>query len=200
MDTSHTGTSFGHARLEDVVEKLNAEEAEETFRRASKRLLNPPVWHKLAGFEMADLFLTDEAGTRQERLLSKGDLLKAADTDSPYPNKNDDARTMRVFSVEQRTDDKNNESILVAFEPFSANAGANDAPGQPTAAISIERTGLRIKAAYYDRTAGADPNNNTGEKLFVDFFSLIPHAQWKWLIHALLEPEIGDPVGRQHNI
>src|SRR5579862_8438433 len=46
------------------------------YQRASKRLLNPPIWHKLSGWASASFELTGSDAERKERLAEEGDHFK----------------------------------------------------------------------------------------------------------------------------
>src|SRR4051812_8838862 len=52
------------------------EEALDCFKRAYKRLLNPPVWHQLSGTLSAEFVLVNDQGQEQERLAQAGDYFR----------------------------------------------------------------------------------------------------------------------------
>src|SRR5688572_27990868 len=60
---------------ESVIEKNN-EDAENTFNRACARLLNPPIWHQLAGSLSAEFELQTPAAENPERLAKLNDYIK----------------------------------------------------------------------------------------------------------------------------
>jgi hypothetical protein len=88
--------------LEASVMEDSATEAENTFNRACTRLLNPPIWHELAGALSARFELQNHDGQYPERLAEVGDYLKI-NIPGPGNSAGDGYDWVKVEAIEENT-------------------------------------------------------------------------------------------------
>ncbi|MCW3091219.1 MAG: hypothetical protein JWP81_2288 [Ferruginibacter sp.] len=186
--------------LETSVELANSVEARETFKRAYKRMLNPPVWHKVSGFASAKLMLTNERGSEENRLAEEGDYFRI-DILGPGPSLGDGYDWVRVESI------KNDPNAGEDAETYGMTLRPSAAPGKQetahffketaTSSFLIRREGNRVTASYHGRNE--IPNNDTNNTkdnvrnslVAMGAFAGLSELQWKALIKGFLEEEIG---------
>jgi len=187
--------------LESSVEETSKEEAVDTFTRACKRLLNPPVWHDLAGSLSASFTLKSPDGGEANRLAQINDYLQI-DIPGPGPAAGDGYDWVKVENIAENADEDSEESLSMKLMSASN-------PGQPGQEIAhffgegasstfiIKRKGNTINASYHGRNEL--PNNKDASLpdkvrntiVAAGALAGISELQWSALIKGLLQKEIG---------
>lgn len=178
------------------------EEAIDCFKRAHKRLLNPPVWHELGGMLTAEFRLVNRSGEVAERLAQLGDFFEV-DLPGPGPTAGDGYDWVEVAGIIEKTDEHAEEEMFgIRLQPAANpnNAGGDIAHFFKAGASStfvVSRRGNTVTASYHGRNEV--PNTHT-EKTIDNIRNGIvatgavvglSEAQWSALTKALLEAEIG---------
>ena len=88
--------------LEESVTENSPEDADNTFNRACTRLLNPPIWHQLAGTLSAEFELQDPAEGNPKRLAEVNDYLKI-NIPAPGNSAGDGYDWVKVEAIEENT-------------------------------------------------------------------------------------------------
>lgn len=182
---------------------LNTEEAaRDCFKRAYKRLLNPPVWHELTRNFGASFLLTDDEGHEVDRLAKEGDKIRI---DIPGPG-NAAGHGYDWVTVEKMLDHANpNLSIESYGLTLRSAAAPNDDDGKTahffksgaTSTFIIERVNNTVTASYFGRNevpntnTGNFPNNVRNAIVAMGAFAGLSELQWTALINGFLQPEIG---------
>ncbi|MES2330658.1 MAG: hypothetical protein V4539_13730 [Bacteroidota bacterium] len=178
------------------------EEALDTFKRAYKRLLNPPVWHKLGGSLGGDFKLVGIAGNELDRLAKMGDLFQV-DLPGPGPGVGGGYDWVRVDAVDDSANENGEEELFAMRISPTVNPGSKDPAvahffkGSASSTFVIQRKGNEVCASYHGRNEM--PNNATGNKVDNIRNTIVAASaamglseiQWKSLVKAFLEPEIG---------
>lgn len=178
------------------------EQALDCFKRACKRLLNPPVWHELAGMLSGEFTLFGESGQGADRLAQAGDYLRI-DLPGPGPRIGDGYDWVKVSSIEDKSDPSGEEERVAMKLHPSANPKSSDErtahflQEEASSTFIIERKGNVVTVSYHSRNEV--PNTHTGN--IIDnlrnniitsgAFAGLSEAQWSSLIKAFLQAEIG---------
>lgn len=188
--------------LDTSVSLPTREKAQDCFRRAYKRLLNPPVWHQLGGALSAEFVLVNDKGQELERLAEVGDYLRI---DVPGPG----GHSGRGFDwvVVEMIEDKANpgaeeESVGMRVRACENPAGnekdtAHFFQSDATSTFIIRRKGNTVTAAYYGRNEVSNTNTEKQtDKLRNALIALgamagLSELQWSGLIKGFLSKEIG---------
>ena len=187
--------------LEESVTENSTEEAVTTFKRACKRLLNPPVWHELAGTASASFKILTENNADPHRLACVDDYL-AIDIPGPGTSAGEGYDWVQVENISENVEPGADESMAVTLK---ASANPNK-PGEGTAhffkegatsTFIIKRNGNTIKASYHGRNE--TPNiqeKGLGDKIRNTIVAAgalagISELQWRALIKGFLQKEIG---------
>lgn len=177
-------------------------EARRVFVRACKRLLNPKVWSELAGNEKASFTLADEKGKKLHRLIREKDFIKI-NVPGPGPGKGKGFDWVQVAVIEdKRKRDLKEERLAmrldVCADPTSPEKEtAHFFEEGASSTFEVVRLDNQLTAAYHGRNETI--NNDTGNagdnirNTLVGAGALLglSELQWKALIDALLEDEIG---------
>ncbi|MES1249401.1 MAG: hypothetical protein ABUL46_01885, partial [Chitinophaga rupis] len=103
--------------LEFSVTLPSRESASKCWDRAAKRLLNPPIWHELAGWASAHFKLVGADGNEVSRLAEEGDYLRV-DIPGPGPSAGAGYDWVRVELLEYHKDpDGDKEWIGMRVRP-----------------------------------------------------------------------------------
>jgi hypothetical protein len=150
--------------LEFSVTRHTVAEARHCYTKAVKRMLNPGIWHKLAGWASASFKLAGAKGEDLFRLVRQGDYIRI-DIPGPGPVEGGGYDWVRVEKMEEYIDpggqmEWTGMKVRPCGNPSSAASGAahffrDDA----TSTFIIERDGLKITAYYHGRNEV--PNTST---------------------------------------
>ncbi|MBI3883665.1 MAG: hypothetical protein HY305_05500, partial [Sphingobacteriales bacterium] len=142
--------------IEHVITKDDREKAIDTFKRATKRLLNVPVWHKLCGIASAEFTLIGNDGEEKHRLAQVYDYFKIAVT-GPGSVAGGGYDWVQVESISDESNaDAEEEQFAMTVracknpqqeEGVTAHFFTSDA----TSTFIINRNGNTITASYYGR-------------------------------------------------
>ena len=136
------------------------------FERASKRLLNPILWHKLAGTASAEFEVTDSQGALQKKAVDTGDYIKIKIL-GPGSNIGDGYDWIRVEKIENITpindDDEYCGLKLRASSPPFNNETAHFFKETATSSFIIQRKTKTVTASYHGRNEV--PNTSTGNTI-----------------------------------
>lgn len=188
--------------LEHDVTLDSREEALNTFKRACKRLLNPPLWHKLGGSLSAEFNLTAADGKEQNRLAEEGDHFRI-DIPGPGSSTGDGYDWVKVEVIDDKSDALGEMEIFALRVRASSNPnkGTDDTAhffqDTATSTFIIERNGNKVTASYHGRNetpnTKTDKTSNNIRNSMVALGAAVglSELQWMALIKALLEDEIG---------
>jgi hypothetical protein len=197
VNTQGKANDLSFSRTPDSREK-----AIDCFKRAYKRLLNPPVWHELAGKFTAEFHLINPAGKEAERLASVGDFFQV-DLPGPGPKSGGGYDWVQVVSVDDQANENGEEEMFaMKLEPAANPATASGETAHffkagASSTFVISRKGNEVTASYHGRNE--IPNTDT-EKTFDKIRNTIvatgaaiglSEAQWAALAKGFLEDEIG---------
>ena len=187
--------------LEASKTENTIEEATTTFKRACKRLLNPPIWHELSGALTTSFKITAPNDADPKHLLHLYDYLMI-DIPGPGPSAGNGYDWVQVEEISENADPQSDESIGVklrtAANPSKPEEGnAHFFEQTATSTFIIKRNGATVTASYH----GRNEKPNTTEANLTDKIrnSLIAtgalvglsELQWTALIKGFLEEEIG---------
>ncbi len=178
------------------------EQAVDCFKRAYKRLLNPPVWHQLAGMISGEFTLAGESGQAANRLAREGDHFRI-DLPGPGPRIGDGYDWVKVASIQDNTNPAGEEErVALQLHPSSNPTSKDERTAhflreEASSTFIIERKGNIVTASYHGRNEV--PNTDTGNIIdnlrntIVSSGALsgLSEAQWSSLIKAFLQAEIG---------
>jgi hypothetical protein len=188
--------------LEFTVTLPNLEAAGNCFQRAVKRMLNPPIWHELAGWGTAHFTLIGEDGQELKRLAAEGDYLRI-DIPGPGPAAGDGYDWVKVELLEDHPDSVAEEEwtgMRVRPSPGPGRAAMEPAHffrGDATSSFIIYRNGLMVTAFYHGRN---EIPNTVTEKMADNIRNAIvatgailslSEIQWSALSKGFLSEEIG---------
>ncbi len=189
--------------LDYSVSLQDEEKARDCFKRACKRLLNPPVWHELCGPLSANFRLVDDNGVELKRLSQVNDRFKIDITGAPGNKMGDGYDWVIVEAIEDHTNEKANEESFGMRVRSGSNPQKDDITtahffkSNATSSFEIVRKGTTVSACYHGRNEV--PNTDTGDTLnnirnaFVATagFMGLSDVQWLALLKGLLQEEIG---------
>jgi hypothetical protein len=174
----------------------------EGFRRAKMRLLNPDIWHELAGWATARFAPFDEAGLPLQRLIAAGDFLRI-DIPGPGPKAGEGFDWVTVQQIEDRSDPAANE------EGFGLTLRPSAGPGKGTSTVAhffrddatssyiVERVGDELVTYYYGRNelpntkTDSTMDNIRNSVVALGAAASLSEIQWTALCKGLLAEEIG---------
>ena len=187
--------------LHESVTCNNKDEAATTFKRASKRLLNPNIWHELSGFGSGVFILVDITGKPLHRLAASGDYLRI-DMPGPGTKAGDGFDWVHVESIEEDINpESGEESIGVLLRPCSNPSKSNEEAAHffkdsATSTFIINRKNTIVTASYYGRNevlnTGTENVLDKVRNVIVGSAALIgvSEMQWKSLIKSFLQEEL----------
>jgi hypothetical protein len=178
------------------------EKAIDCFKRAYKRLLNPPIWHELAGTLTAEFRLVNSSGKEAERLASVGDLFMI-DLPGPGTKAGSGYDWVKVVSIVDETNENaEDEMFAMKLQPApnpatASNETAHFFQAGASSTFIVTRKGLTVSASYH----GRNEVPNTGTESAMDNIRNtivatgaaigLSEAQWSALCKGFLEDEIG---------
>ncbi len=178
------------------------EEALDCFKRAYKRLLNPPVWHQLTGALGAEFLLVNHKGEQLDRLIQPGDYLRI-NIPGPGSTLGEGYDWVKVEAMEDKTNaDAEEESITIRVRACKnpttpENDVAHFFQDEATSTFIVQRIGNTVTAYYYGRNEL--PNTNTSKTtdnirntlMAMGAMAGLSELHWSSLIKGLLTKEIG---------
>ena len=186
--------------VETKVEE-NLEAALKCFERAKMRLLNPPIWHIIAGGLSAVFKIENSEDQTPERLLKDGDLM-SINIHSP------DAVLAGNFDwvqVKEITEEKISEEEAYFLLRLEVAPNSNSKKKHidhffkkgASSSFVIHRNGNNISALYFGRNE--EPNtekensileNVRNELVALSAIAAFSSLQWKALLNGLLQAEL----------
>ncbi len=178
------------------------EEAERSFYRACKRLLNPPIWHDLAGDFSASFTLVNADGVEQHRLVMVNDYFKV-NIPGPATQAGDNYDWVQVKAIDDHSDDNAEPYIAMRIRPSSnplkkEEGTAHFFKSLASSSFIVSIEGNKVSASYHGRNEmiNTDTGNFTDKVrntiVATGAFAGLSEMQWSALIKALLQPEIGE--------
>lgn len=185
--------------LEHTVTCPTEEEAIKTFRRASKRLLNPPVWKEISGMFSASFHLADSVEANTHRLARVGDYL-SINIPGPANAAGKGYDWVQVVNIVENSD--------AALDEFAIELNASINPEKPEEGIAhffkegaisifiIKRNGNTVTAYYHGRNEVPNTEDvSLGDKVRNAIVAAgatagISELQWTALIKGLMEKEL----------
>ncbi len=188
--------------LIETVTESSLEEAVATFKRASSRLQNPPLWHQLSGAELSANFeLKDGDDTSPQRLVNVNDFIRI-DIPGPGPVAGNGYDWVQVKALSKNVAGDADESLglmlaAVAHPQKKSLNVAHFFREGATSSFIIKRTGKTVTASYHGRNE--QPNTvdvGVADKLrnavvAAGAMSGLSKLQWTALIKGFLKKEIG---------
>jgi hypothetical protein len=198
IPTNYIGKSLD---LEEYVTEFFFYEAASTFKRAYKRLLNPPIWHELAGTASASFKLVAKNDPNPHRLAQTGDYFRI-DIPGPGPAAGGGYDWVRVDSIRENYDLFADESFSITLKasqnPYSPETGtAHFFTESATSTFNVIRKGRIVKITYHGRNEVPNVKKvSMGDKLRNSVIASgalagLSELQWGALIKGLLQKEIG---------
>lgn len=189
--------------LEEKVTAQTEEDAINTFNRACSRLLNPPIWHEVAGALSAAFELQTPEAETAERLAEVGDYLKI-DVPGPGPSAGDGFDWVNVEAIEENTIPGAAASFAIRLracpDPEHREKGtAHFFKDTATSTFVVKRTGNTVVVSYHGRNEVPNPEGNILDKVRNTVVALgaevgLSELHWKSLVKGLLSKEIGGKV------
>jgi hypothetical protein len=186
--------------LEASVMEESAEEAENTFNRACTRLLNPPIWHEIAGALSASFELQNSDGQYPERLAEVGDYLKIS-IPGPGNSAGDGYDWVRVEAIEENTLPEAAASFALRLRssanPTHAEKGtAHFFTEDATSTFIAKMSGNEVVVSYHGRNEMPNTEGGLGDKIRNTIVASgaalgLSELHWKALLNGLLAKEIG---------
>lgn len=177
------------------------EAAHKTFERATKRLLNPDVWHEMEGALSPVVTLTDADGNELQRLAEVNDhyRIKLPALGNPEGDGYDWVKVEAIKEVHEIND---GEAVFglrlrAAANPKSDGDTAHFFEEAATSNFIVHLQGKTVTAYYFGRNevanaaTGSVGDNIRNAVVAVAAFIGMSEVQWKRLLTALLEEEIG---------
>jgi len=187
--------------LEHSVTEASTEIAINTFKRACKRLLNPPVWHELSGIISASFQLQATGGDDSNRLARVNDYVRI-DIPGPGSIAGNGYDWVQVENIAENIDPLAEQSfgmtLIATINPDKPDEGvAHFFADGATSTFIIKRHGTKVIASYHGRNEL--PNTRKGmlsDKIRNSVIAAgaragISELQWMILLKGLLQKEIG---------
>lgn len=187
--------------LKEKVAEDNLEDALKSYERAKKRLLNPPVWHKLAGSLSAKFKIENPVEPNCDRLLKAGDYM-SVNIHSPEAiiAQNYDWVQVKEIIEEKLSDLEAYFLLRLEVAPNPKNKKTNVDHFFKKGASStfvIYRKENKVEAHYYGRneTPNNQNKNSTLENVRNEMVALgamagLSDLQWTALLKGLLQTEL----------
>jgi hypothetical protein len=186
--------------LEESVVEKSIEAAENTYNRACARLLNPPIWHQLAGTLSAAFELQSADAEKADRLAEVNDYLKI-NIPGPGNSAGDGYDWVKVEAIEENT-------LPGAEASFAMRLRSSENPGHTekgtahffkedaTSTFVVKRMGSKVIATYHGRNEMPNTEGELTDKIRNTLVASgaalgLSELHWKALLKGLLEKEIG---------
>ncbi|MEO6539174.1 MAG: hypothetical protein ABIT07_01930 [Ferruginibacter sp.] len=187
--------------LQESVVTNDKEEALKTFKRASMRLQNAHLWHKLCGALSAEIIITGSDGKIVNRLAEKDDYFMI-DIPGPGMREGDGYDWVKVLNIQEEMNEAGDSEIIYLIvgscgNPAKAgNETAHFFKEGATSTFIIQRQGNKVTASYH----GRNELPNTDVKRLTDklrntvvaigAYGGLSEMQWQALIKSFLEEEV----------
>ena len=186
--------------LEESVIENNPEDAENTFNRACTRLLNPRIWHQLAGSLSAEFELQSPAAENADRLARLNDYIMI-NIPAPGNSAGDGYDWVKIDALEENTIPDAASSFAIRLRS-SANPAhlekgtAHFFTSDATSTFIVKRTGNKVFASYHGRNEVPNTHGDVTDKIRNTVVASgaalgLSELHWKALLRGLLEKEIG---------
>jgi hypothetical protein len=186
--------------LKETVTLASKEDAVQTYKQACEKMLNPSLWHPLAGKLSAIFTVTDHNGEPVNELAGKGRYLQI-DIPGPGPKAGQGFDWVQIELIVNESNPEAAEEyagmkVRACSHPKIVSTDtAHFFQDQATSSFVIERKGNTVNACYYGRNE--IPNTETGNTLDKIRNSLVAsgamaglsEAQWSALLKAFLYRE-----------
>jgi hypothetical protein len=194
--------NFGKALdLENSVTERSVDESIVTFNRACKRLLNPPIWHRLSGSTSASFKLYAPGKHDADRLARVHDYL-AIDIPGPGPVAGNGYDWVQVENIAENADPSADQSFGMTLKaspnPDALEQGvAHFFSAGATSTFIIKRNGNTVTASYHGRNElpntkkASFPDKIRNSLIAAGALAGLSEMQWMALLKGLLEKEIG---------
>ncbi len=187
--------------LEHVVTENSIEEAQVTYKRACKRLLNPPIWKELSGFLSASFKLGTPSSPDMERLAMEHDYI-IIDIPGPGTVAGEGYDWVKVKGIHEHPDPAADESfgmtLQAVINPDKPDEGtAHFFEHEATSTFIIRRKGAQVIVSYHGRNERANTREpGIADKIRNSIIATgaqagISEVQWMNLLKGLLTKEIG---------
>ncbi|MEP7377075.1 MAG: hypothetical protein ABI675_26985 [Chitinophagaceae bacterium] len=187
--------------LEHSVIEASTEIAVNTFTRACKRLLNPPVWQELSGIISASFQLQATGGGDSSRLAQLTDYVRI-DIPGPGSSAGNGYDWVQVENIAEDIDPFADQSfgiiLATSINPEAPQDGiAHFFKDGATSTFIIQRFGNKVIASYHGRNElpntrkGTLPDKIRNSVIAAGARAGISELQWMTLIKGLLQKEIG---------
>ena len=186
--------------LDETVMEKNPEDAENTFNRACARLLNPPIWHQLAGSLSAEFELQSPASENPGRLAKLDDYIRI-NIPGPGNSAGDGYDWVKVEAIEENTLPDADTSFAIRLKS-SANPAhlekgtAHFFKGDATSTFIVKKSGNKVMASYHGRNELPNTDGDFTDKIRNTVVASgaalgLSELHWKALLKGLLKKEIG---------
>ena len=187
--------------LMEMLEADNLEEALKCYERAKKRLLNPPVWHIIAGSLSADFKIENPGNHQPERLLEEGDFMEV-NIHSPDTLVGGNKDWVQIKEITEEKFAAKEAYFLLRLE-VAPNPNKNNKNidhflkegASSTFIISLKDN--TVLAYYFGRNESPNTNeensvleNVRNEVVAFGALAGLSNLQWKALLKGLLGPEL----------
>jgi hypothetical protein len=186
--------------LDETVMEKNAEDAENTFNRACTRLLNPAIWHELAGALSAEFELQSPAAENPGRLAKLNDYIKI-NIPGPGNSAGDGYDWVMVEAIEENTLPDAESSFAIRLRssrnPAHLEKGtAHFFNENATSTFIVKKEGNIVMASYHGRNEVPNIDGQITDKIRNTVVASgaalgLSELHWKALLKGLLTKEIG---------
>jgi hypothetical protein len=172
------------------------------FNRATKRLLNPPVWHKLSGWASAHFQLSGRDAEELDRLAEEGDYFRI-DVPGPGPAAGNGYDWVIVEKISLHVNPTGiSEWTFLQVRPCSNPRNPEQGTAHfftsiATSSYIVERNGDIVTARYHgrneipNRATDSTLDNIRNATIASGAVIGLSEAQWSALLKGLLSAEIG---------
>ncbi len=187
--------------LSEIRQENNLEAALKCYNRAKLRLLNPPLWHQIAGSLSAAFSIENASDEKPERLLKKSDFI-SINIHSPeallgiyydwvqvteiFEEQISSDEAYFLLTLKVATNPKNKEKNIAHF--FKKGASST---------FVIHQKENKVAALYFGRneTPNTVDENSTLQNVRNEMVALgalagLSNLQWRAFIKALLQAEL----------
>jgi hypothetical protein len=190
------------SNLDFAVISATIDNARHSYMRSVKRMLNPGIWHDLAGWASASFKLFDPKGEELYRLALEGDYIRI-DIPGPGPARGGGYDWVRIEKIEEYIDSSGEREwtgmkVRPSRSPGSMAGGtAHFFRSDATSTFIIELNSNKVTAFYHGRNEV--PNTSTGKTgdnvrnalVAAGAIVSLSEAQWSALCKGFLADEIG---------
>ncbi len=187
--------------LEQTAAWNSEDEAVDCFKRAYKRLLNPPVWQEISGMLSASFVLTGKGGYELDRLAQENDHIRI-NLHTPGNAAGEGYDWVKIEAMQYLSGPNETEELFgMRVRPCAnpAEDGSDTAhffTSTATSTFIVHRQGNIVTASYHGRNEqansdtenGADNIRNTAVAAAAK--AGLSELQWMALIKGFLQAEL----------